>query len=365
MKRSSLLLTLIGLLCLTLMPTIAQGDLTAELQTIVADLAAPDGPAVVLRVATPDGVWTVASGMADIAGGIPATVTDRFRIGSMTKTFVAVVTLQLVEAGDLSLDDRAADYLPGEVSRRIANAERATIHQLLNHSSGIYDYLESDDFWHEVYYTPTHRWTPDEVLTYAYDEDAYFTPGTDWEYSNTNYILLQLVLEAVTGEPLHVLIREGILDPLGLADTYMEHQETLPGGLVHGYEDIDEDGDPDDTLTYNDGTGMGDGGLIATAADLSAFYAGLVNGELLSASSLDMMLTGINVGYGEVYGLGISIYDDPDWGRIIGHEGATAGFAGAAYALPDCAATVVWLTASERIDWPDFEDLYALLPCAD
>lgn len=335
-----------------------QADTDDDLEDLVEALTAEYGSAVSLRVTIGDETWAAAGGLVDLEGDTEATPDSRFRIGSISKTFVAVVLLQLAEEDFLTLEDRVGDWLSDDITADLANAEDATLLQLVTMTAGIPEYL-NDDFFDAVLENSTHTWTAEEVLVFAYGEDALFDAGDGFEYVNTNYILLQLVIEAATGQPLHEVIRERILDPLDLEDTYTQIQETLPGGFVHGYEDIEGDEFAEDVTLINDGAGLGDGGLISTTADLTRFYQALFGGELLSDDSLEMMIDAADDD--TEYGMGLEVFDS-DFGLLMGHTGGVLGFSSAAFYAPDLDATVVILYAT-----PNFEedDLYELLEIAE
>ncbi len=293
------------------------------LQALLEDYRGPDEPAVVLHIWTPDASYSAASGQVQLNSGINATAEDRFRIGSISKTYTAATALQLVDAGLLALDAPLSRYLTPQIIVNLAGADDVTVYDLLTMSSGLAEYLLAD-FYFAALDDPTYAWTAAEALAFAYDEPASFAPGDDFEYSNTNYLLLQLIIEAVTGEPLHVVMRENILQPIGATQTYTQIQEALPGGFVHGYEEIAKAGVLVDLRDFNDGAGLGDGGLVATAADVARFYQALLYDEaLLEADTLDQMLTDA---LGNEYGMGIEVVDDPDYGLTYGHSGAVSGF---------------------------------------
>lgn len=347
---------LVGVLfLLPIFPAIAQDPTTstqAALQQILDDQVDSKGPGVVLLVENPDdGVIVVSQGMADIENAVPIQRTDRFRIGSITKTFVATVLLQLQEEGELSLDDPAADYLPDEVVESLANADIATVRQLLNHTSGIPDYSIVDEFWEEVANDPTHEWTAAEAITYAYGWEASFKPGADFEYCNSNYLLLQLIINDITGESLARQLRSRIFDPLGMSSSYLEISETLPGGFTQAYGSEDDDGNSiiENVTKVNEGNGLGDGGIISTVDDLAIFIHALLDGDLLEDASLTEMLNGTVLGDDYAYGLGIYSTETP-FGGFLGHSGATAGFLGEMWYDPDTGITVIALSNSYQYD---------------
>jgi len=323
-------------------------DPQAILDDVLSEFTDADGAAVTVQLSTSDGVWSAAAGLAD--GSRAAIPSDRFRIGSMSKTFVAVTALLLAEEGVFDLDDSAADWLPSDILEDISNADEVTIRQLLSMRSGVADYLETDQFWAAVADDPTYPWTAAEALTYAYDLPALFAPDAEFYYSNSNYLLLQLILENAAGKPLHTLMRQRILDPLKLTNTYTQISESLPGGFVAGYEDFDGDGGVEDVSNINDGAGLGDGGLISTVGDLTTFYRALLDDQsLLSESSMDALLDFQEDGEEGGYSLGFSAWET-DGGMAWGHSGAVSGFQSVGLYLPDDSVTVMVLVASAEID---------------
>ncbi len=337
------------LLVTLLIPTLAihaEVDVQSELDSFIAEIAPADGPAVSVRITIGDQTWAAAGGLVDTAQSEAATPDGLFRIASMSKTWLVVVVMQLRDKGMLSLDDAVTKWLPTQLTSKIANADQATIRQLLTMTSGIPEYL-NDAFFEAIAQDTTHAWTAEEALHYAYDLPASFAVGEGFEYCNSNYVLLQLIVEAVTKKPMHQVMREQIFTPLKLENTYVQAQET-GAAWVHGYEDFDGDGQIDDVTDYNDGAGLGDGALITTTADLTRFYqAVFAQHEILSAESVQEM---IDAGQNEnEYGIGLEVIQG-EHGLVLGHTGAVLGFTGAVYYLPDLDATVVILYASEGLD---------------
>jgi len=315
------------------------------LDDLLFDQFDDDGPAVVLLVDAPASVTEIETiGLADIDADQPVRPDDRFRIGSASKTFTATVILQMVEEGRFDLDDPISRYVSPVVMGNIENADTATIRQLLNMTSGIFDYLGNDDFWFEVEDNPTHQWTAGEVILYADGEESYFATGDDWEYSNTNYILLELLINAL-GSSYGQEVENRIAGPLGLTETYVEHYDSRPGGTIHSYESAG--GGWNDVRDINDGTGLADGGIITTAEELGIFISALVEGDLLSPEMQSEMEDFVISG-GEGYGLGLSTLST-DWGDLYGHDGATAGFASEMWYHPDEQVTIIVLYGSEDL----------------
>ncbi len=339
---SVILIVLVGV-----MPLSAQDD-QQVLDEVLQEFGDENGPALIIQVTTPDGIWSAATGLAD--GSRVATPEDRFRIGSMSKTFVATVALMLAEDGLFELDDPASDWLPDDILDSIVNTDEVTIRQLLAMRSGIPDYLETDEFWSALEDDPAHIWTAAEALTYAYDLPALFAPDEEFYYSNTNYLLLQVIFEGASGKGLHTLIRERILDPLNLSDTYTQISETLPGEFVDGYEDFDEDGVAENVTDLNDGAGLADGGLISNVADLTTFYKALLQDQtLLSAESMAELLDFTDDGEEGGYSLGLSS-SETDFGAAWGHSGGVVGFVSTGVYLPEEDVIIIALSASVDTD---------------
>ncbi len=324
-------------LCLTLtLPTFAQDDLLNELLDFyVAD----QDPSVVIYMRYGNDSAIAVRGLANLDNTIPAQTTDLYRIGSVTKPLVATVMLQLVDEGTLSLDDPIADYLIGDVVNRIENADVATIRQMLQMTSGIFSYTDSDRFEDATFDNPSYSWTAIETVAFAYNEPSYFEVGRDYYYSNTNYNLAQMIIESVTGNSLADELQTRIFEPLGMDTCYLETPDVFAQNIVRGYSLYDEF---EDITEINDGVGLGDGGIVCTAEDLAKFPTGLIY-DLLTDETLDKMLSTVDDGDGGFYGLGIG-YDETEFGMMLSHDGATSGFQSTMQYLPDEDLVVVVLT---------------------
>jgi D-alanyl-D-alanine carboxypeptidase len=332
------LFLVVGLLLVSL--SVQADGYSAALQALLDAAVDENGPAVALQVTSPVDMW----------GSTPASPEDRFRIGSMSKTFVAVVALQLASEGVFSLDDPARNWLSPALVANIANAEQVTLRQLLSMRSGIDDYLSTEGFWEVVDTQPDHTWTAAEALKFAYGVPPLFPPDRLYHYSNTNYLLLQLVLESATGQPLHTLVRDRILDPLGMENTFSQVVEDSPAFYLHGYEDFDGDGVLEDVTAIDDGMGLADGALISTTNDLTIFYQALLQEQTLLDE--DMMQELLNFGAEEDdwrYSLGLASWDT-EWGTAIGHDGSVLGFVSIGAYFPESETIVITLCASADCD---------------
>lgn len=323
-----------------------KAQLTAKLQAILDDaIHDSDTPGAVLLVSSPEvGNIIVASGYANLAKKTPMQIDNNFRIASMSKTFLAVTAMKLIADGKLNLDDKAADYLPDDIDvSQIPNGEDVTIRQLLQMRSGIPNYLEYNAYSDKVENEPDHNWIPLDGIKLVYGDDANFVAGKSYEYSNTNYILLQAIIEKMTGKPIAVQFRKDIFSPLDLKHTYVEMQENRTGGfhglMTNGYELQNKK--VINVTTVNDGLGLADGGIISTVQDVATFVQALLQTKSLLPSD---KLSEMQKTFGEEhYGLGI--YQETVDGELAWtHSGSSAGFSGQYDYFPKLKLTIVLLT---------------------
>ncbi|BAY84290.1 beta-lactamase [Calothrix parasitica NIES-267] len=248
----------------------------SQLQTVLDEAVEDlDIPGVVMYISGPQGTWIGASGYSDLDSEILMKPDDKLALASASKTFVGVVILKLVEQGQLNLDESINNYLPKDISRKIRYSDEITVRQLLNHSSGIIDYL--DDNFTEITEgrSRSQPWKAREVIKLIYGEPQ-AKPGKKHDYSNSNYILLELIVEETTGKSLAETMRDKILNPIGLENTFTELRERNNTSIVTGYSDINEDGVLKSHKALNEGNGLGDGGLISNAMDTAKFIDVLV-----------------------------------------------------------------------------------------
>ncbi|WP_299489544.1 serine hydrolase domain-containing protein, partial [Acaryochloris sp. IP29b_bin.137] len=289
----------------------------------------PEVPGAAIAILTPEGEWFGASGVSETANSTPLQPDDRFEAGSITKTYVATTILQLVEEGQLSLDDTLTDWLPTPLADLVPNADQITIRQILGHTSGIADYV--DGLTDQAMSNPTlflQEWTPEQLLGFIDGVAPLFAPGTSWEYSNTNYILAGSIIEAVTGNSYGQEIRDRILNTLGLENTFVFGEEEVPGGYIPSYWDFDSNGTLDDLSVVNLSWTGSAGSIISNTKDLADFFdALLVEGRLLQPQTLEQMLDTIPVdspNY-DSYGLGIGTLESRNRFWYV-HRGQTLGF---------------------------------------
>ena len=273
-------------------------------------------------------LWVSATGSMNLDPQTDWLPTHSSRMGSVTKTFTAAIIFQLVEEGVLTLDDPLEQWVSGWWTG-------VTIEDLLGHSSGIVSYNYVGSFDTSV------PWIPDELVQWAWDSDPTlrFEPGTDWEYSNTNYVLLGLIIEAATGETYADQLQIRLFDPLELDSMWLSGTgEELPDDLVHCYSEPPLE----DTSDVDPSFGWAAGSLVSQPGDLARWNDALFFGEVISESSRTLMLTprGLTGSDETPYGLG-AFYESDDEYTNYGHTGGISGCQTYAYTLEDPPATVV------------------------
>ncbi|MGD1862422.1 MAG: serine hydrolase [Leptolyngbyaceae cyanobacterium] len=301
----------------------------AALENALDENLPSEVPGAAVAILTPEGDWFGASGFSDLAENIPLAPDDRFEAGSLTKKFEATTILQLVEEGLLTLEDTLTMWLDPAITELVPNASDITIAQILNHTSGITDYL--DVLTDQASSNPTvflQEWEIEQLVDFIDGVEPLFAPGTNWQYSNTNYLLAGLVIEAVTGNGYGQEIRDRIIDPLGLENTFIFGEEEIPGGYINGYWDFNGDGTLDNLSIINLSWTGSAGSLISNTEDLADFFdALLVDDALLQPATLEQMLDTIPVNSPnyDSYGLGIGTLESPNrfW---YAHRGQTLNF---------------------------------------
>jgi D-alanyl-D-alanine carboxypeptidase len=314
-----------------------------------AALAAPDttGVATVLRSAVDRGApgalariddhgrtYPVAHGIADRGTRRAIATDDRFRIGSVTKTFSAVVLLQLADENRLSLDAPVNRYLPG-----LLPDDRITVRHVLGHRSGLYDYTD-DMFARSV---PGFEAVRKKVFTYrqlialSLKKPRTNAPGAAYSYSNTNFVVAGLLIEKLTGQPVRTAYENRVFKPLKLRDTFYVHPETaIPGRYARGYLTPDTAGaELVDATEQTVSWAQSAGAIISSAGDLNTFYSALLGGRLLSAPRLAEMERFQRVNDTTAYGLGLRRRDLSCGVSVYGHTGAVQGYYTYAFATKD------------------------------
>ncbi|MFS8359091.1 serine hydrolase domain-containing protein [Streptomyces sp. CWNU-52H] len=291
---------------------------------------------VVARSTGPRGSRYATAGVADKATGEAPRLGDRFRMASASKTFVATVLLQLVGEGRLSLDDSVAHWLPGVVSGHGNDGAAITVRQLLQHTSGLFNYTEDfPEFADAAGYQADRytTWTPEQLVAIAMRHAPKFAPGKGWSYSNTNYILAGMIIQKVTGHSWEQEVTGRVIRPLGLRDTLAPTTYArIPGRHLRGYSSFGEEGEPIDVTEFNPSAGGAAGSMISTTADLTRFYEALLGGRLLRPAELKAMRTTVpateldEAWPGVSYGLGLMRVPLSCGGDYYSHGGDLPGY---------------------------------------
>ena len=270
------------------------------------------------------------------------TADTRVRIASISKIFTAVVMLQLAQEGRLDLDAPLSTWFPDLVP----NAEAITVRQLLQHRTGLYDYLEDRNFVSQAYRTPEKIWEPRELVDYAAQFPPSFNAGAEgaWDYSSTNYVILGMIAEQVTGRTLAQEIRQRIFEPAGMASSYFSPEEEVSSPYARGYSQSADQTNISLSIVFATAS------LVSTVADEQAFAQALFGGELLSPAMQEQMYTFVS-GKGQYnmpeleYGLGLMRTRLPVDGageasRVLGHIGGFGGFRSALWHAPESGITI-------------------------
>lgn len=320
-----MLMALVTAAALAVGPAVPRGELQKELDGVAAIGA-------VAEVRDHGKVWRGSSGVAELGSERKVPVASRFRAGSISKTFVATVVLQLVAEGRMRLDDPVERWLPGVVP----NGQNITVRHLLNHTSGLFDFKKTlvmppgAEFYTYQYRT----WTASGQIARAVANPPVFKkPGSQFDYSNTNYLVLGEIIEKVTGRTYADEIERRLIRPLGLHGTTMPGTSPyIRGPHPHGY--VPKDDGLLDFTEMNPSLFGAAGELISTTHDLNTFFHALLGGHLLPAHLLrEMKQPGTENG---TYGLGLS-WHDTSCGRVYGNDGDALAYQAYAYSTEDAA----------------------------
>jgi D-alanyl-D-alanine carboxypeptidase len=314
-------------------------------------------PGISAAIVLPDGsTWSGVSGLADVATDTAVTRSTSFALASVSKTFTAALILALAEDGEIDLDAPVRRYLPSlkKVSVKVR------VRNLLDHTSGLRDYFFHPSIDHLLLSRPDRRWTSAQALKYV--GPAYFEAGKGWHYSNTNYLVLGMLAEAVGGAPLADQVRDRFLRPLGLEHVWYQPEDRAPKDIAHGYRFLSTNPKAS-AIDLSDGTPLvpftsvvtaagGAGGFASNATDLARWAQALYGGGVLRpeylAAMTDVAATAA-VKSTIPYGYGVQVIDI-DGRRSLGHSGRLLGFRSAVRYLPDQGVSIAVLTNQSRTD---------------
>ncbi|MFD5745731.1 serine hydrolase domain-containing protein [Streptomyces sp. NPDC127033] len=318
-------------------------------QRALDDLVEEGVPGAVAQVRDRRGAWYGVAGTADLTTGRERRAPDRFRVGSLTKTFVATVVLQLEAEGRIGLDDTVESLLPGVVRGNGNDGRAVTVRQLLNHTSGLFSYTADPEFRDRIFTEKflVHRyetWTPRQLADLALTHRPDFAPGTGWKYSNTNYVLAGMIVEKVTGRPYADEVERRILRPLGLRATSLPGTAVrlpMPSGRAYAVLSADPVPKVEDVTELNPSVAGAAGEMISNTADLNTFVSALLRGELLPARQLAEMRETVSVTDGKPntsgpgYGLGLMRLELSCGKEVWGHDGEIHGSQSSAVTTED------------------------------
>ncbi|MGW1190790.1 serine hydrolase domain-containing protein [Streptomyces sp. NPDC002559] len=292
-------------------------------------------PGVTVGLWTPGrGSYVRAFGVADKASGVPMSTGLNMRVGSVTKTFTVTALLTLVDRGEVGLDDPIGRYVKG-----VPNGDRITLRDLAGMHSGLFNYSMDPDFFKALTSDPHRPFTPQELLAYSFRHPVQFQPGEKFEYSNTNAILLGLVVEKAGGLPLAEYLERNVFRPAGMHHTFLPRGTEFPAPHAQGYTDQTADGRTQNATDWDPSWAWAAGGAISDQRDLRVWARVLATGTLLTpATQAERLRTGSSGLPDTGYGLGI--FDVHGW---IGHNGSLPGYESLVVYLPETRTTLVVL----------------------
>lgn len=305
-----------------------------QTQQALNALQAAGMPGVAAGTMGPDGEWFGSAGYADTSTQRKRTAQDHIRAGSITKTFVTTVILQLEAEGKLRLDDSVERWLPGLLQGNGYDGNKITIRQLLNHTSGVHDMVETPE-WRAYMNGPgflEHRYeyrSPERIVAMGLKYPPYWAPGGGWHYSNTGFVIAGMIIEKATGNPWAREAERRIVKPLGLRETTFPGTDPkMPAPHAVGYSKLyAEKPGPEvyDATEYNPAWSGATGEVISTTGDLNRFYSALLRGKLFPKKQLDAMLTTVKTGQPFEYGLGLIVRSLSCGVKVYGHDGIVWG----------------------------------------
>lgn len=322
-----------------------QNPKSTQFQTIIDSYAGKGLPGIVLLVKDDNGFFIGTSGMADIKNGIEAQPCHISKIASITKLMLATSIFRLHEKGLMSVNDPVSKYISKDILDKIENGnEPLTVLNLINHTSGIFDVIKSTGFYLEVLNNPSKHWNEEELIKFVYGQPKMFefNPADTANYSNTNYLLLSMIVKKATGKPVSQVLNEEIFDPLEMNDSYYFYHDQLPQDKVmQGYFDLYNNGTLMNLSNWNTGSGNGYGGVYSTIWDMYLFIEALFSKKtLVSQASLTQILT-IHNSVESRRQLGAGCQKDfidignPDKDYAFGHRGRDLSYSADLFYFPE------------------------------
>ncbi|MFD8751978.1 serine hydrolase domain-containing protein [Kitasatospora sp. NPDC059577] len=308
---------------------------TAQLDsTIQQVLARTAVPGISVGILTPGGTYQKSFGIADKTTGAAMDPGLFSRIGSETKTFTATAVLRLVDQGKVNLDAPISAYVDG-----VPGGDAITVRQLGEMRSGLFPYSSDPDFVNALISDPNRVFTPDQLLAYGYKHPAVFPPGTQFQYNNSNYIILGKLIERVGGQTAGAFLQDQVFTPAALSRTSFPVDGTMPDPHAHGYTDQTPTGAIEDATNWNPSWAWTAGAVITTLADLESWARTMATGALVTPATQAERLKTLPTGDPGV-GYGFGLFDNNGW---IGHNGSMPGYESVAVYLPQARSTLVML----------------------
>jgi len=315
--------------CLTFGMNLASADEdTGPLQSALEGFVSREGgpPGIIVVVARGNAIDVHTAGLANLESRRPIHIHDHMRLASVAKAFSGAAALSLVASGQLSLDDTIGQWLP-ELTQ---TWWPVTLAQLLNHTSGILDFSDEDAFRHALLGSPQSPPSPRELLAFVAGKPPFFDPGTQYHYSNSDNIIVGLIVEAATTQPYEDVLKDRVYRPLKLTRTSLPNDSDMPRPYVRGY-DVQDNPPSDVTTFFAAGWAWASGGIVSTPADATLFVRGYVAGALIDQNTRaaqfqfqqgesDPPGPGVNSA-----GLGLFRYET-SCGTVYGHTGNTPGY---------------------------------------
>lgn len=308
-----------------------------KIQRILDDSVSANVPGIALGILDQSKTTFFTAGKSNIETGNAIESTNKFRIGSVTKVFVATTVLQLVAEKKISLNDSVEKLLPNLIKGNQYNSKKITVYQLLNHTSGIADYANVK-FLNNLSSNTSRNYKDYELINIALSMKPTGEPGKKYSYSNTDYVLLGMIINKVTGKPYSKVIEEKILQPLKLKDTFFPHNmmQMPKENFTRGYIQWGATTSLQDITDINVSFANASGEMISTTTDVNIFLCALMSGQLLNQSELKVMKSIINNGDStKGYGLGLQKTTLPNGKSVWGHVGGIAGYYTIAYVADD------------------------------
>ncbi len=295
-----------------------------DYQQVINEAVDGDLPGVILAIESPEMSFVGSAGVSNLSTLAPMQIYDVMPTGSSGKKATALLAAMLHRDGLLNIDDTIDTWLPDAIVSKVENSESITLRQLLNHTAGVYDYLDpaSSEQWYSALMSdPTSLKTDSFALEFALNKPAYFEPGNGFHYSNTHYLLAGLIMDSVLGEHHSVAMRNRIFIPLGLNHTYYNGLEKQLGSTISGY--VMFDGELEDSKEIYENIGVADAPLVSSVQDMNLLLNAILTDDSIIGDEVRDILIGegsvVQIGPNDHYGLGL--FKEVGNGRTAYHHG--------------------------------------------